>query len=504
MSNYLEMKGIVKKFDENIVLNNIDFSVKKGEIHALVGENGAGKSTLMKILAGFYMPDSGEIIIDGKNTIINNPKKSQESNIAIIHQEIWLFPDLSVMENIFLRREPIKKNVFMNMIDWKKAYNMTLEYLDKFSMNINPKTLVNTLSVGQQKFVEIIRALNQNANIIIMDEPTAALTEQETYLLFLVIKELKKLGVTVIYISHRLDEVLSISESITVIREGKKILTNETKNIKIEDIIKGMAGKNLEDKYPKLNVTKGKTLLKVENLSYDNRIKNINFEAKKGEILGITGLSGSGRRTLAKVLFGIEKPYEGNIYINGKKFKKITPDLAKSNGLCYVTDIGTKEGLLNELSVEKNISLTNLKKISKLGFLSKNSEDNYTKKLIEQLEISENLNEKVSSLSGGKKKKVIFAKWLFTNSNVLIIEEPTAGIDIISKIDIYNIINELLISGATIIVLSSDFSEIMGMCDRIMIMFNGEIKKTYNRDDCSLEKILYYASGSDNEEHNRT
>lgn len=495
MNSFLEMRKITKLFNDNVVLNNIDFFADKGQVHALIGENGAGKSTLMKVLAGLYTPDSGEIFIDGRQVSINNPKQAQELGISMIYQEIRLFPDLNITENVFIRREPIKNLKWVRLIDWDKAYKETRKYLDYFGLKLNPRKLVNTLSMGQQKFVEIIRALSQNANIIIMDEPTAALTEHEIESLFKVIREIKKLGVTIIYISHRLEEIKKIADIVTVIRDGEVIKTCNIEEVDINEIVKVMVGKDLEDRYPKLKVKIGREQLRIENLGFNGRIRDINFDVKKGEILGITGLSGSGRRTLAKVLFGIDGPYEGQICINGKAFKSMTPHIAKMNGLCFVTGKGTEEGLIFNTSITENITLANLERVSKMGFINKAIEAGSAKDLIERLEITADEKEIVNNLSGGKQKKVIFAKWLFTNAKILIIDEPTAGIDIGSKVDIYNIINELVLSGASVIMISSDLSEIMGMCDRIIVMYNGEIRKMLNKGEASQEKILYYASG---------
>lgn len=495
MSSYLEMRKITKSFSDNKVLNNIDFYAEKGQVHALIGENGAGKSTLMKILAGLFMPDAGEILIDGKQVSIANPKLSQELGISMIHQDIKLFPDLNITENIFVRREPIKRLKWFRFIDWDKAYRETYRYLDAFGLKINPHSLVKTLSTGQQKFIEIIKALSQNSGIMIMDEPTAALTENEIAMLFKVIREVKKMGVAVIYISHRLEEIKQIADMVTVIRDGELIQTSSIDDIDIDSIIRVMAGKEVDDRYPKLKVKQGKELLNVENLSYDGLIRNISFQVKKGEILGITGLSGSGRRTLAKVLFGINSPFEGRITINGKPFKTISPSIAKRNGLCYLSAVRTDEGLISNASITKNITITNLKRVSTMGFIKPGSESEYADDYIERLEIKADGREIIDNLSGGKQKKVIFAKWLFTNAKILIIEEPTAGIDIGSKVDIYNIINELVLSGAAVILISSDLSEVMGMCDRILVMFNGEIRKSFNKGEASQEKILYYASG---------
>lgn len=489
------MRKITKAFSDNLVLDNVDFYAEKGQVHALIGENGAGKTTLMKILAGLFTHDSGEIYLDGERVMINSPKQAQELGIAMIYQETRLFPDLNIMENVYIRREPMKNSRWFKLIDWEKAYKDTQKYLDYFGLKLNPRAPINTLGKGQQKFIEIIKALSQNTNIIIMDEPTAALTESEIDILFKVIEDLKNLGVAVIYISHRLEEIKRIADKVTVLRDGQLIQTCSIDEVDINGIIKAMVGKAVEDRYPKLKVKIGKEQLRVENLSFNGRINNVSFNVRKGEILGITGLSGSGRRTLTKVLCGIEGPYEGELYINGKLFKSITPHIAKINGLCYVTGIGTPEGLISNSPILENITITNMKRISKMGFIEKAIEVEEGRDMVERLEIMAEEGDIVNNLSGGNQKKVIFAKWLFANSKILFIEEPTAGIDIGSKVDIYNIINELVASGASVVMISSDLPEIMGMCDRTIVMFNGEIRGIFNRGEITQEEILYYASG---------
>ena len=499
MNRLLEMRKITKVFNDNIVLKDVDLCVDKGQVHALIGENGAGKTTLMKILAGLYTPESGQIRIDGKIVNIENPKQAQNLRIAMIYQELRLFPDLNVAENIFIGREPLKNKRLGAFIDWEKAYSETRDYLDYFGLKLNPRVPVSTLSIGHQKFVEIIKALSQNANIIIMDEPTAALTEQEIEILFNAIRDIKKLGVAIIYISHRVEEIKRIADTVTVLRDGELIQTCSVDDVDINQIVKAMVGRKLDDRYPKLKVKLGGTLLKVQDLEYEGRLKNISFDVKRGEIFGITGLSGSGRRTLAKVLFGIHGPYKGKITINGKTFRSITPHIAKKSRLCYVTGISSGEGLITNSPITHNITLTNLKRVSKLGFLDRIREKRLARDLIDRLEITSYEDEIVDNLSGGKQKKVIFAKWLFNNGNILIIDEPTAGIDIGSKVDIYNIINELVLSEASVIMISSDLSEVMGMCDRIAVMFNGEIRRIFNREDATQEKIMYFASGGQEE-----
>ncbi|AYO30134.1 sugar ABC transporter ATP-binding protein [Biomaibacter acetigenes] len=504
MNYFLEMKKITKSFNGNIVLKDVDLFVRKGEVHALVGENGAGKSTLMKILAGVMQPDTGEIFIDGKRQVLNNPKQAQDVGISMIFQDINLFPDLTVAENIFLQRIPLKRIGLLKLIDWKKIHKDTEKYLKYMGLNFKPQTSVKSLSVGEQKFVEIIRAMFQKAKIIIMDEPTTALTERETCQLFEVIRDVKKLGVTVIFISHRLDEVTKIADSLTILRDGKVVETGIAQNLDLNHIVKMMAGKEVEDRYPKLNVKLGKEVLKVENLGYNDRIKDISFSLRSGEILGITGLSGAGRRTLARTIFGINRPFEGKIFINDRVFRNMTPDLAIKNGLCYVTGIVAGEGLILKMAVPSNITLTNLNRVSHKGILINTEELKAARDFIKRLEIRAEETDIVQNLSGGSQKKLLFAKWLFANARIMMIEDPTTGIDISSKVDIYNIINELVRSGVAIILISSDLPELIGMCDRIMVMYNGEIKKEFSRSEATQEKLLFYASGGEDSKRTQT
>lgn len=498
LGKYLEMKNITKQFSGNLVLDNVDFSVEEGQVHALIGENGAGKTVLMKILAGLHAPDSGEILIGGKKVTIDSPSKAQDLGVAMIYQELRLFPDLNIIQNIFIKREPIKYYKWckwLKIIDWNKAYRETIKYLNAFNLDLNPKAQVKLLSYGQQKFVEIIKALSQKSKILVMDETTDALTENEIKLLFDAIREIKKLGVSVIFISHRLEEVKQIADAVTVLRDGKLIRTCGINEVDIDEIVKVMAGKDLVDRYPKINAKISGEALRIENLSYSGILKNINLDLKKGEILGIAGLSGAGRRTLAKVLFGINTPFEGSVYINRKPFSFITPQIAMKNGLCYVAGTGTSEGLIDQNTIAENMTITNLKRVSKAGILQLQVESRYAYDFIERLEISACDRDLVGTLNGGKQKKVSLAKWLFNSAKILIMDEPTAGIDIGSKVDIYNIINELVLSGASVIMISSDLAELIGMCDRIAVMFNGGIRKVLDRKEATSESILHYASG---------
>jgi len=477
------------------VLDQIDFCADKGTVHALIGENGSGKSVLMKLVAGLITPDSGEIRIDGYPVVFQSSKQAQDHGVAMIYQEINLFPDLNVTENVFMSREPLKDWKWLRPIDWKRAYGETRKYLDDLGLDIDERRLVKTLSGGEQKFVEMIRALSMNAGILILDEPTAALTEQEIDKLFRVLRDIKKRGVTIIYISHRIEEVWKIADAVTVIQKGKAIHSGVIDSVRQNEIARLMAGRAVDDRYPKLAVKPGREVLRIENLECEGRIRGASLVVHKGEILALTGLSGSGRRTLAKLLFGIESPYKGTVYLNGKPFSRMTPHLARRNGLCYVTGNGTDEGLLGDASIAVNITLSNLGRIARAGFLKREAEIRHARDMMARLDIEGDGTEAARHLSGGAQKKVILAKGLYASAKLFVIEEPTAGIDIGSKIDIYNIMNELVRSGAAIIMISSDLPEVLGMSDRICVMYNGEIRKTFTREEATQEKVLYAALG---------
>lgn len=499
MAPALEMRNITKRFSDTTVLSEVNFIARKGEVHALIGENGAGKSTLMKILSGVLTADSGEILLNGEEACIRNPKDAQELGISMIYQETRLFADLSVMENVFIRREPVQGSKWFSRIDWKKAAAETQRYLTLFGLRFHPRTPVGQLGAAEQKFVEIIRALSQNARIVVMDEPTAALTDHEIETLFGVIRELRALGVTVIYISHRLEEIKLIADEVTVLRDGRVVQTSAVGDVNLHDIIRVMIGRNVEDRYPKLKVPIGEVRLSVANLNYGGLLNQVSFDVRRGEVFGITGLTGSGRRTLAKVLFGINQPFEGRICINGREFHRMSPNLARRVGFCYVPGIGSEEALVSHTSVGKNVTLTHLKRISRWGFLRMPLQHRHANDLIRRLDIEAKETDIADTLSGGNQKKAVFAKWLFANAHVLLIDEPTAGIDISSKIDIYNIINELVHSGAAVVLISSDLPELIGMCDRIAVMVQGEIRRVFERGEATHERILHVASGERDE-----
>lgn len=498
MDNILiKMVDINKEFPGVKALKNVNFELRKGEVHALVGENGAGKSTLIKILSGAYTKDSGVIYFEGKQVEINSPKVAQDLGISVIHQELNLCPHLTVVENIFLGREFIKNGI----IDEKRQSEEAKKILDKLKVDINPSEYVKNLAVSKQQMVEIAKAISISAKVIIMDEPTSALSERETDELFNVIGELKKEGKSIIYISHRLEELKKIVDRITVMRDGEHIVTLDFEDVTLDEIIKFMVGRKLEEKYPRVATEVGIKVLEVRNLTQGKKLKNISFELYEGEILGIAGLVGAGRTELARAIFGADKIDSGEIIINGKKVAIKSPKDAIKNGLVYVPEDRKLSGLALGLSVATNITLASMDKISnKIGILSYNEENRLAKKVIEDLKIkTPSLLQKIKNLSGGNQQKVIVGRWLIKEPKIYIFDEPTRGIDVGAKIEIYTILNRLKQEGKGIIVISSELPEIIGISDRILVMCEGSIKAVLIAATATQEEIMYYATLYENE-----
>jgi len=492
MEYILEMKNISKQFPGVKALNNVQLKIKKGEVHVLVGENGAGKSTLMKILNGVYSKDTGEIIFKGKPMEIRNPREAQEAGISIIYQELNLIPKLSIAENIFLGREPLKKN---RMIDWKLIYKNTEELLIRLDIDLDPTTKINRLGIAQQQMIEIAKALSFKSDVIVMDEPTSALTDKEINKLFTVIKQLKKSGVAIIYISHRLEEIKQIGDRLTVLRDGNYIGTYEVKDIDIDTIIQLMVGRKVDEKYPKEHAEISDTVLDVCNLK-NAKLKNISFSLKKGEILGLAGLMGAGRTELARAIFGADPIDSGEIYINGIKKNITSPLDAITNGIGLLPEDRRTQGLVQKMSVLENITLPSLDSFVDRIFLKKKRETIKSREFIEQVNIkTPSPFSKVSFLSGGNQQKVVLAKWLCANVEIIIFDEPTRGIDVGAKVEIYKLICNMAKAGKAILLISSELPEILGMCDRILVMHEGRITGELSRQEATQEKILSYATG---------
>lgn len=485
----LEMKHIEKSFNTIKVLNNIQFSLKAGTVHALMGENGAGKSTMMKILAGVYKSDAGEIFLNGKKVNLDSPKTSLKLGIAMIHQELSPIPQMTVAENIYLGREPGSK-LFMS---YTEMYKKADQLLKSLNVHINPRVKIGTLKVADQQLIEIAKAISFNANIIIMDEPTSAIADREVDNLFRIIRSLKEQGRGIIYISHKMDEIFRIADEITVLRDGTYINTWLANDIEPSILIKNMVGRELNEVYPKVKVSAGETLLEIKNFSLKNKFRDINFYVKKGEILGFVGLVGAGRTEIMNSLFGLVPPDSGEIRMDGKLITIQKSQDAIKNGIAYVTEDRKNEGLILQMSVGKNITLASMKELHKILIKTK-TERRLIKEQINFLKVKVNHpGQLVSSLSGGNQQKVVLAKWMMKNPKVMILDEPTRGIDVGAKAEIYKLMCEYVKNGNSIIMISSEMPEVMGMADRIIVLSNGCIAGELSREEFDQEQIMSYA-----------
>ncbi len=501
MSDFiLEMNGITKAFSSLKALDNVNLKVKKGQIHALVGENGAGKSTLMNVLSGVYPHGtySGDIVFDGEECNFKTIKDSEKKGIVIIHQELALIPYLSIAENVFLGNEQANAGV----IDWDKTIHNTKGLLEKVRLTENPNTLVSNIGVGKQQLVEITRALAKEVKLLILDEPTAALNDDDSENLLNLLLELKEHGVTSIIISHKLNEVNKVADEITIIRDGKTIQTlSKGKDDITEDIIiKGMVGRDIENRYPHRDPNVGEVIMEVKDWTVHHPqnedrvvINRVNLNVKRGEIVGFAGLMGAGRTELAMSIFG--KSYgqkiSGSLKINGKEVNLDTVNKAIDSGIAYVTEDRKNYGLVLIDTIKNNISLSNLKKLSKNSVINPHEEILVSEDFRKKFKIkSSSILHKTGNLSGGNQQKVVLSKWIFTNPDILILDEPTRGIDVGAKYEIYTIINQLADEGKSIIIISSEMPELLGMCDRIYVVNEGEIAGELSREEASQESIM--------------
>lgn len=488
----LQMKDICKSFPGVKALDGACLNAYKGRVMALMGENGAGKSTLMKIMTGIYSKDSGTVFYHGHEVTFKGTKDSQEAGIAIIHQELNLIQHMSITENIFLGRE--LTNSF-GKIDWTLMHREARSILDLLNVEDSEKTLIKDLTIGKMQMVEIAKALSQNAKLIVMDEPTDALTDKETESLFKVIKELKSEGKSIIYISHRLKEIPAICDDITVLRDGKFISEAEVKDIDENYIIEKMVGRTLSEQFPNVSVTPGAEVLKVENLC-GKYVKDASFTLKKGEILGIAGLMGAGRSELVKTIYGYYKKSSGKVFIEGQEVSIDSPESGVNHGIAYVSEDRKGDGLVLGLSVKENMTLSSLKFFSSRLGLNKNAENKSVDEYIEKFGVkTPSPNQIIKNLSGGNQQKVAIAKALLTNPKILILDEPTRGVDVGAKKEIYDVINELKKKGLSIIMISSEMPEVMGLSDRIMVIHEHKISGTLSKDEFTQEKIMRYAVG---------
>ena len=482
----LKMTNIVKEFPGVKALDGVNIELYEGKVMALMGENGAGKSTLMKILSGVYKKDGGEIFYKGKKEDIKGPKDATNKGIAIIHQELNLVNDLSIGENIFLGREP-KKGF---RIDFNKLHSDSQILLKKLNINKDSRELVENLSIGEKQMIEIAKALSLDAKIIIMDEPTDALTDKETNSLFKVINELKADNKAIVYISHRLKEIFELCDYITVLRDGKFIGQEQICNLDEDKMIEMMVGRKLTDQFPHLEVEKGETILKLENVS-NKYVKNISFEVKAGEILGLSGLMGAGRSELAKTIYGHIPLDSGRILKKGKPLNLKSSCDGVKNRIAYVSEDRKGDGLILDLSIRENMTLSSLERISKSFIVDKNKEKERVNSYIDRIRIkTPSMEQLIKNLSGGNQQKVAIAKALMIHPDVLILDEPTRGVDVGAKKEIYDLINEFKSTGKAIIMISSEMPEILGLSDRILVLSHGSITGEFNIKEATQEKIL--------------
>lgn len=490
----VQMRGISKAFSGNRVLENVEFEILPGEVHALMGENGAGKSTLMKILTGIYERDAGTVLVRGKEVHFKNTKEAEHTGIAVIHQELNIIPYLSVTENMFLGKElTIGKT---GIIKYKEMKTKTREYLNLLGIDIDPDVEAGTLSVGQQQMIEIARAVAANTEVLIMDEPTAALTDREIHALFQVINSLREQGVGIVYISHRMDEIFEICDRISVLRDGQFIGTKAIPETNFDEIVKMMVGRQLGERFPERVPELGSTRLQVENLTSKGSFEGISFSVKQGEILGVAGLMGAGRTEIMETIFGYRSISSGKVLIDGKETNIKSPYEAIQHGIGFITEDRKNEGLVLGLSVRENFTLTNFSSVSNKGVISAKKEEEFVEDLIQKLHVktaSQHLS--VKSLSGGNQQKIVIGKWLGIQPKILILDEPTRGVDVGAKKEIYQLMNELTKQGVAIIMVSSELPEILGMSDRILVIHEGKVSATFSRNEADQEKIMQAATG---------
>lgn len=489
----LQMKGIRKSFGETHALKDISFQLELGEVHALLGENGAGKSTLIKILGGIHQPDSGEILIDGEKASIGSVRDARTYGISLIHQEIVNVPHLTVAENIFLGREPLAK---WGLKDDKTIVEKAQHMVEKLGLNLDVRKQLGELTIAHQQMVEIVKAVSFDAKILVMDEPTSSLSDEEVERLFETIERLKQNNVSIVYISHRMDEIFRISDRITVIRDGEYIGTKATSETNADELVSMMVGRKLENYYTRTYSATEQEVLRVENLSKQDEFDNVSFAVNKGEILGFFGLVGAGRSEIMTALFGATGFDAGTVYLDGKEIKVKNPHKAIDSGIAMVPEDRKKKGLVLENTLSFNITLPSLKSVIDRVLISNRKKDETARKFMDDLSIkAPSPDAFASSLSGGNQQKVVLGKWLSTKPRLLILDEPTRGVDVAAKSDIYAIINELAAEGLAIIMVSSELPEIINMCDSVCVVRNGRIVRQLPKEQMSQENIIKYATG---------
>lgn len=488
----IDMRNISKSFGTNKVLEKIDLELQSGQIHALMGENGAGKSTLMNILTGLFPASTGTIYIDGEERTFSNPQEAEEFGISFIHQEMNTWPEMTVLENLFLGREI--KTTF-GLLNQKLMRQKALEAFKRLGVTIPLDIPIGNLSVGQQQMIEIAKSLLNQLSILVMDEPTAALTDRETENLFRVIRSLKQEGVGIVYISHRMEEIFKITDFVTVMRDGVIVDTKETSLTNSDELVKKMVGRKLEDYYPEKHSEIGPVAFEVSNLCGDS-FEDVSFYVRKGEILGFSGLMGAGRTEVMRTIFGIDKKKSGKVKIDNQEITITSPSQAIKQGIGFLTENRKDEGLILDFNIKDNMTLPSTKDFSKHGFFDEKTSTTFVQQLINRLYIKSGRPDlEVGNLSGGNQQKVVLAKWIGIAPKVLILDEPTRGVDVGAKREIYQLMNELADRGVPIVMVSSDLPEILGVSDRIMVMHEGRISGELSRKEADQEKVMQLATG---------
>lgn len=489
----ITMSGIAKAFGTNQVLRDVDICLKAGRVHALMGENGAGKSTLMNILVGIHKADAGTIAIDGRETTFHSAREAELNGVAFIHQELNIWPNLTLLENLYLMRP--KKTRF-GIIDKQAMLKEATQMCEDMHIELPLQKEAGECSVGQQQMTEILRILMLDAKVVIMDEPTAALTERETETLFTMMKKLKERGVAIVYISHRMEEVFSECDDITVMRDGHSIITCPIGDISVDEVVKAMVGRSIDEFYPERTTIPGDTVLSVENLSPIGHFEPISFNLRKGEILGVSGLMGAGRTEIMRAIFGVDAHDGGTITLHGKELHLKKPEDAIKAGIAFITEDRKAEGLILDFSIASNITLPNLGHLCPSNIMHREKMLSFSQDLSDRLGVkTQSVHLPVSSLSGGNQQKVVIAKWIGLSPSIIIMDEPTRGIDIGAKRDIYDLMNELTNQGVSIIMVSSELPEILGMSDRVMVIHEGSVAGILNRTDATAESIMTLATG---------
>lgn len=489
----IELRNIHKAFGTNKVLQGVNLRLKSGEVHALMGENGAGKSTLMNILTGLHKQDKGQIFVDGQEVCFKNPVDAEKHGIAFIHQELNIWPNLSILENLFLMQDITNR---FGILDFKTMRKIAEDKCREIEIDLPLDMEAGECSVGQQQMTEIVRNLLLDAKVVIMDEPTAALTDRETEKLFQVMRSLKKRGVAMVYISHRMEEVFNNCDTITVMRDGVSVATRSVHEYGINEIVHDMVGRSITEFYPERRNVPGEVVLEVKNFDQPNLFKNINFTLRKGEILGVAGLMGSGRTEIMRAIFGVDGCKSGDVFLNGRQLAIKKPEDAIKAGIGFVTENRKTEGLILDFSIMRNIALPSVDSFAKNSVINFNKLTGFASKMAEKLGVkAHTLDLEAGALSGGNQQKVVIAKWVGMQPEIIIMDEPTRGIDVGAKRDIYELMNELTANGVSIIMVSSELPEVLGMSDRILVVHEGRIAGELLHEEASQEKIMTLATG---------